>query len=43
MKELLTYWCAVPRWKRLWPVIKLCRTVPELLSLFPRSAPNAQL
>ena len=35
MKELFTYWCAVPRWKRLWPVIKLCRTVPELLSLLP--------
>ncbi len=34
IKELLTYWCAVPRWKRLWPVIKLCRTVDELLTLF---------
>ena len=33
MKELLTYWCDVPRWKRLWPVIKLCCTVDELLSL----------
>ena len=33
MKELLTYWCAVPRWHRLWPVIKLCRSVEELLSL----------
>jgi len=33
MKELLTYWCAVPRWRRLWPVVKLCRTVDELLSL----------
>ena len=33
MKELLTYWCAVPRWKRLWPVVKLCRTVDELRSL----------
>ena len=36
MKELLTYWCAVPRWKRLWPVVKLCRTVDELLSLVGR-------
>ncbi len=35
IKELFTYWCTVPRWKRLWPVIKLCRTVPELLSLLP--------
>lgn len=33
MKELLTYWCAVPRWRRLWPVAKLCRTVDELLSI----------
>ena len=33
MKELLTYWCVVPRWHRLWPVIKLCRSVDELLSL----------
>jgi tRNA-dihydrouridine synthase len=45
MKELLTYWCSargdsrppvVSRWKRLWPVIKLCRTVDELLSLVER-------
>ena len=33
MKELLTYWCAVSRWRRIWPVVKLCRTVDELLSL----------
>ena len=33
MKELFTYWCAVPRWRRLWPVVKLCRSVDELLSL----------
>ena len=37
MKELLTYWSAVSRWRRLWPVVKLCRTVPELLSLLPPS------
>ena len=35
IKELFTYWCAVPRWKRLWPVIKLCRSVDELISLLP--------
>ena len=35
MKELLSYWCAVPRWRRLWPVVKLCRSVDELLSLVP--------
>ena len=33
MKELVSYWCAVPRWRRLWSVVKLCRTVDELLSL----------
>lgn len=35
IKELFTYWCAVPRWKRLWPVVKLCRSVDELSSLLP--------
>ena len=33
MKELLTYWCAVPRWRRLWPAIKICSSVEEFLSL----------
>lgn len=34
MKELLTYWTeASPRWRRLWPVAKTCRTVDELLLL----------
>ena len=33
MKELVSYWCTVPRWRRLWSVVKLCRTVDELLSL----------
>jgi tRNA-dihydrouridine synthase len=42
MKELLTYWCSaredarppvMSRWRRIWPVVKLCRTVDELLSL----------
>ena len=33
MKELVSYWCGVPRWRRLWSVVKLCRTVDELLSL----------
>lgn len=31
MKELFSYWNEVPRWRRLWPVIKICRTVDELL------------
>ena len=34
MKELLAYWTEVsPRWRRLWPVAKTCRTVDELLLL----------
>ncbi|MGN0853056.1 MAG: hypothetical protein ACI4Q3_06730 [Kiritimatiellia bacterium] len=30
MKELIAYWVDQPRWKRLWPVVKICRTVDEL-------------
>ncbi len=34
MKELLAYWAeSSPRWRRLWPVIKMCRTVEELQAL----------
>ena len=34
MKELLTYWAEGSlRWRRLWPMIKICRSVEELLSL----------
>ena len=29
MKELTAYWKDLPRWRRLWPVIKLCRSVAE--------------
>ena len=32
MKELIAYWKDLPRWKRRWNVIKLCRTVDELKS-----------
>ena len=32
MKELTSYWKDLPRWKRRWNVIKLCRTVDELKS-----------
>ena len=32
MKELIAYWKELPRWKRRWNVIKLCRTVDELRS-----------
>ena len=30
MKELLSYWCMEPAWKRLWPQVKICRTIREL-------------
>ena len=30
MKELIAYWKYLPRWKRLWPVIKIARTLDEL-------------
>ena len=30
MKELIAYWKDIPRWKRLWPVIKIARTIDEL-------------
>lgn len=33
MKELLAYWRGHPRWERLWPAIKVCRTVAELRSV----------
>ena len=33
MKELLSYWKELPRWKRRWNVIKLCRSVDELRSV----------
>ena len=30
MKELIAYWKDLPRWKRLWPVIKIAHTLDEL-------------
>ena len=30
MKELIAYWKELPRWKRRWNVIKICRSVDEL-------------
>jgi len=33
MKELLSYWKDLPYWRRRWNVLKLCRTVDELLSV----------
>ena len=31
MKELLSYWCLEPGWNRLWPSIKMCRSLDELI------------
>ena len=36
LKELLAYWKDLPAWKRLWPSIKICRTVDELRAVLPR-------
>ena len=34
MKELLAYWAeASPRWHHLWSLVKICRSVEELLSI----------
>ena len=30
MKELMAYWKELPRWRRLWPVLKLARSLDEL-------------
>jgi tRNA-dihydrouridine synthase B len=32
MKELMSYWEDIPRWRRIWPVLKLARSVDELRS-----------
>jgi tRNA-dihydrouridine synthase len=36
MKELLSYWATTPKWKRLWSMIKICRSVDELRSVVLR-------
>ena len=33
MKELIAYWKDLPRWKRRWDAIKICRSVEELKSV----------
>jgi len=38
MKELLAYWTESPRWRRLWPVLKIARSVDELLLAFAGAA-----
>ncbi|MBQ6136802.1 MAG: tRNA-dihydrouridine synthase family protein [Kiritimatiellae bacterium] len=30
LKELISYWRDIPRWRRLWPVVKMARSVAEL-------------
>lgn len=30
IKELLAYWSDLPRWRRVWPVAKLARSIDEL-------------
>ncbi len=38
LKELLSYWCQDRAWHRLWPVIKICRSVEELDCVLRRPA-----
>ena len=33
MKELVAYWRELPKWRRLWNVVKICRTTDEFLSI----------
>ncbi len=33
MKEFLAYWSHLPRWERRWNMIKICRSVDELVSV----------
>ena len=33
MKELLSYWCQEPAWRRRWPLIKICRSADELMDV----------
>ena len=33
MKELISYWKDLPRWKSRWNIIKICRTVDELKAI----------
>ena len=35
LKELIAYWKLLPQWHRRWNVVKLCRSVEELLSALP--------
>jgi tRNA-dihydrouridine synthase len=34
IKELVSYWQELPRWRKIWPVLKLVRSLDELKSCF---------
>ena len=33
MKELISYWKSSPRWRKRWDIVKICRSVDELLAI----------
>ena len=33
IKELVAYWRGLPRWRRRWDVVKLCRSTDELMTI----------
>ena len=33
MKELISYWKCSPRWRKRWDIVKICRSVDELLAI----------
>ena len=42
--HIIAYWKALPRWKCLWPVIKITRTLDELRLAYspnPKTYPQA--
>ena len=42
--HIIAYWKALPRWKCLWPVIKIARTLDELRLAYspsPKTYPQA--
>ena len=43
LKELLAYWKDLPAWKRLWPSVKICRTVGELRAVLPQDGNNKEM
>jgi hypothetical protein len=35
VKELVAYWVDLPRWRRLWPLLKIARSIDEFCSVLP--------